>query len=600
MTRALGRSDRAVGLDITDDSVRGVEVEKGLIRSRAEVAFPAGSVVDGTIVDQAAVVRSLKQLWRTGRFHTHTAVFGAPIEHVVARQLDLPDLHPGELRSALRFEVDGVIPFSLDECVMDCAEIEREQLGDEPAVTRVLVVAVYLPPLRAWLDALRSARIEVTAVDHWAAGLVRAAGPSPRSAGSDELLVDIGEDTLSVCVQRDGVIRFARSLTGFATASSVASELEAELDRIERYRLRASAGGTAVLPETRAQRDPIADVVRSTIDYLAFQPGKVEVASVRLGGQLDRARTVLGSLVSMLGVPVSIVPPLLEDAAGQRRGLDLHRGRDLLALGHGLAARSDSFGPPPLDLLPTADRLAPQQRRARMIAVGSIGVAAAGLAAATALASPDVDGATTEQARAEALLSTTRAKLAQSASTSPDAVDLSNLSATIAVTSANSVDWKPLLDAIVGAAPPDSPLVAFAGTAGKPGNGGGDGLGTVQISVQGSGTAASSSWLEALGKVKLLSAPWPGATTSASGGLTPGSLATTEISATISRTAARTATVPATTAMVDPAAATADGGVTPAEDSASTSVAPILDGPGSVVVPAPTGSTPGPTEGSPS
>lgn len=575
MTRALGRSDRAVGLDITDDSVRGVEVEHGLIRSRAEVAFPAGSVVDGNIVDHAAVVRALKQLWRTGRFHTRSAVFGAPIDHVVARQLDLPDLQPAELRSALRFEVDGIIPFSLDECVMDCAEIEREQSDDEPAVTRVLVVAVYLPPLRAWLDALRSARIATTAVDHWAAGLVRAAGPSPRAAGADELLVDIGEDTLSVCVQRDGVIRFARSLTGFATASSVASELEAELDRIERYRLRANAGGTAVLPETHAQRDPIADVVRSTIDYLAFQPGKVEVASVRLGGQLDRARTVLGSLVSMLGVPVSIVPPLLEDGAGQRRGLDLHRGRDLLALGHGLAAHPDAFGPAPLDLLPAADRLAPRQRRARMMAAGSIAVAVAGLAAVTAMASPDVDSAATEQARAEGLLNTARAKLAEAAPIGPDAADLSNLSATIAVTSADSIDWKSLLDAIVAAAPPDSPLVAFTGNAGKPATGAGDGLGTVRLSVQGSGTAASASWLEALAEVTLLTAPWPGATTSASGGLTPGGLATTEISATIARAALPDA-------------------------AASTTIAPILDGPASAIEPIPTGSTPEPTQGRPS
>jgi type IV pilus assembly protein PilM len=537
--RRPGRNDRVVGLEIGDDSVRAVEVAKGLIRSRVELALPEGAVRFGEVHDDAAVRSTIKRVWKLGKLSSKTVVFGLPTEHIVARQADLPDLPIEELRRALRFEVSGVIPFPIDESILDCTEIEREQPADGPGIARVLVVAAYQPAVRRWLDVLKSAKLTVAALDHWAYGFLRAAGPGLRGPNGSEILVDIGADSLGILIHAGGVPRFARSLEGFAASASVSLELEAEIARIERFRRRLEDDGSGnTLVEQYVQRDPIADAVRSTVDYLEFQPGQIHLDNIRLAGDLDRARPVVAQLSDMLHIPVSVVPQMMDDPHFQRLGDLIHPERDLICLGHALALSEITFGPGPLDLIPEQDKLAPKRRRDNVSTLAALTIGATAVGAVIVTGLPNLSEERAALTQSNELLAQTRAKVAFTNQANPDSRELIKSTAMMSTAIAGAVDWSELLADIVAAAPPDAPLRAIATV--RPDAETPETLGSVTLTVQGASQNATASWLSALTNVDGLSNPWPGQTTSVDGGVSGNSQQTATVSATVNANAART------------------------------------------------------------
>jgi type IV pilus assembly protein PilM len=510
----LGTAERLVGVDITDDSIRGVEVAGGQVKARAEVNLPPGAVVAGDIHDPAAVKVALKELWKVGRFATKTAIVGAPLDQVVARQADLPDLSLEELRTSLRFEVGGVIPFPASESILDCTEIERLDDEDGQRIARVLVIAAYQPVIEKWLTVAGSAGVKVRAVDHWAHALVRAAGPSPQGGAASELIVDIGADTLSILVHQGGRVWFARSLPGFSRSATVSLELEAELARIERYRRRAeAAGATDVIPDVFAQRDPIVDAVRSTADYISFQAGSVPISAIRVSGDLDRARPVVAQLAEIMGVTVSVVPGLPAASEALRRGTTVHPERDLIAYGYALGRPNQPFGPSPAQLLPSGVVEQSRQRRARFGYSGVVGASVLVVAAVTLLGAPDPTSAQQEADRAQNALAVAQGKITKATGANPDAAQLAKLNAARAKILTGDVDWDDLVARIIAVSPANSPLVAVEAHRS-------DGtdknvIATVALTVQGGGLSATAEWLTALASVAELANVLPGSSSSA-------------------------------------------------------------------------------------
>jgi len=69
-----------VGLDLGATGIRGIQVSgKGgefTISRSAEVLLPAGSVINGRIIDRTLITSALKKLWRQGKFTTRNVYFG--------------------------------------------------------------------------------------------------------------------------------------------------------------------------------------------------------------------------------------------------------------------------------------------------------------------------------------------------------------------------------------------------------------------------------------------------------------------------------------------------------------------------------------------
>ena len=100
----------------------------------------------GAVVDGEALTEALRELCgRAGSSGPARCTSGIANAGVLVRQLDLDWMPPADFRKALRYQVQDVLPFSVDEANLDyhlLDELERRgEDGSTRRVARILLVA---------------------------------------------------------------------------------------------------------------------------------------------------------------------------------------------------------------------------------------------------------------------------------------------------------------------------------------------------------------------------------------------------------------------------------------------------------------------------
>ena len=506
---------RVAGLEISANRLRVVEQpSSGPIRT-GEIDLPEGAVGDGQILSATEATAAIRELWTAASIGTHDVMVGLSNQDIVSRQIDMPALEDRDLESALRFELADMIPFPMDDAILQFRRIEDHVDQRGVPHTRVLAVAALRSTLAAHLDILRDAGLRVRGVDLTPLALVRAvaadeASSGARAEGATEAIVAVTQDGLSVVVHTDGVARFTRTIAT-QLGSSLAGELEAELVLVEQYRQRA-VGDSGGAP-TFDRLDPVVEAIRGTLEYASIQPGSPTIDRVVVCGDQTLAATTAG-LAEVLRVPVVFADPLAAASAadGVTPLLTGVSSRFTAAFGLTLDSQGGPSGPAPLDLLPGRQEstgAGPLVRRA----AASAGVTAALLAALTMAAGPDVGSA--EQALGEAR---TGVELAQSrlhaaSADRHDSIETAALGTRAARVAAIQVDWARLDAAILAAAPAGSSVVSINGDGPTKSKTGKRSQGSIRIVASAASQTAISQWLDNLSRVPGLARPWLGSST---------------------------------------------------------------------------------------
>ncbi|WP_243059261.1 type IV pilus assembly protein PilM [Nocardioides sp. SR21] len=237
-----------VGLDIGSSGVRAAEFAPGRRRSTlrryAEVALAPGVVRTGGVVDGDALTEALRTLWSRGKFRTKNVTLGIANAGVLVRQLDLDWMPPADFRKALRYQVQDVLPISVDEANLDYHQLEELELpaenGTTRRVSRILLVAASRDMVDGFVDAAHRAGLQARGVDLLPFALVRARAPMTRAAET-EAIVDIGADVVSLVVHAGGTPRYVRMIPGIGGDTITAAVQERydwsweDAERTKRY-----------------------------------------------------------------------------------------------------------------------------------------------------------------------------------------------------------------------------------------------------------------------------------------------------------------------------------------------------------------------------
>jgi type IV pilus assembly protein PilM len=112
-----------IGLDVGTSGVRAVELvpkrRSFAVKRFAEVPLPRGVVRAGAVVDPGALTEHLRELWSVGRFGSKRVVLGIANAGVLVRQVDLEWMPPDDFRKALRYQVQDVLPFPVEDANLD-------------------------------------------------------------------------------------------------------------------------------------------------------------------------------------------------------------------------------------------------------------------------------------------------------------------------------------------------------------------------------------------------------------------------------------------------------------------------------------------------
>lgn len=202
-----------VGLDIGSEMLRAVEVEGGRSgRSKVlrhhEVAVPEGAVKNGEVVEPNTVSAALKHLWSTGGFRTKDVVLGVGNPKVLVRDLTVPRLSIKEIRAALPFQVQEILPVPVADALLDFYPVS-EAVTESGRVVSGLLVAAVKEAVMSNVRATILAGLNPVEVDLIPFALTRVLARGPRSDGT-VASVDVGATTTNVAITANGVPQFVR------------------------------------------------------------------------------------------------------------------------------------------------------------------------------------------------------------------------------------------------------------------------------------------------------------------------------------------------------------------------------------------------------
>lgn len=202
MTRSV------IGVEIAEESIRAVEVTGGrapMLVAAGEVLLPPGAARDSEVVDADAVALAATQLWAQAGFRSRKVVLSVANRRLLVREYTAPNLPAKQLRAALPFELEDLLPVPADRAVIDFYP-----LAIENKLAKGLLVAGAAEGIEGLLAALKKAGLWVDNVDFLPFGLARAVGRVIPAGSGPVAVAAVGEHTTSFTVVHDGIPRYAR------------------------------------------------------------------------------------------------------------------------------------------------------------------------------------------------------------------------------------------------------------------------------------------------------------------------------------------------------------------------------------------------------
>lgn len=560
-----------VGLDVGTHAVRAAEVLLGkgqpTLRRFAQVALPPGAVVDGEVVDPSAVSPALKRLWKEGGFKSRSVVTGVANPRVLVRSTEVPVMEAEDLRSALTFQVQELIPIPVEDTVFDYQIIDETTGHDGQRLYRVMLVAAHRDMLRSLLAALEGAGLTPLGIDLIPFALLRAlegpglfipplpalihkypthldsgsSGEVPDETGAGETgagetgageiysaIVSMGAGVTTVMLHEGGKPRFVRSIAsgGNDITEKLSEGLSIDVEEAEGLKRVVDSNSDDALQIRAAEivnsaTTELLEEIHDSLDYFRTQIGTGILNEVKVTGGVAMAQGIEDQIHAVFGngYSVSLAHPLEHLSIG-RTGIPtevLQASEPLLAAPVGLALNSvlSLSGIAPISLLPGEVTEHRRDRQQTMMAAGVVAGVAVLLGGVYFLRVGSVNDAQ-DDAKKEA------AKTSQLQSEVDTYKDVETLEAEVAsrkgVVQAVLVDdlaWTRLFQEISTVLPGDVWLTSFNATGATPTALGAasPSAGTITVGAIGFYQTSTARWLLRLGELESLRDLWvPSAT----------------------------------------------------------------------------------------
>jgi len=340
---------RIVGIDIGSTTVRAVEIE-GALKARPtivryhEVPLPLGAAKSGEVLETHTVASALKKLWSSGGFKSKDVVLGMGNQRVIARDLVMPKMSLTQIREALPFQVQDMLPMPVSEALLDFYPISEAEGDNGPVVNGLLVAAVKQSVL-ANVDAAILAGLAPVEVDLIPFALTRL---QARAHGGPETiaLVDVGSATTNVVIIIGGVPQFVRIIPAGGNDVTLAVAMSLEIDEgiAENAKRQLGLSPANVNPEHRPIVDQInrataelLNSIRNTLSYFDNTHPVANVGRIVLSGGGSRLTGFAAALQELTRTEVVSSDPFATLSVSKALGQSPMEVRDSMSVALGLA-----------------------------------------------------------------------------------------------------------------------------------------------------------------------------------------------------------------------------------------------------------------------
>jgi type IV pilus assembly protein PilM len=326
----LGAPKAVVGLDIGSSAIKAVELKvsgKGFrLAAWATEPLPPDSIVDGAIIDGAAVSAAIRRLLDNNKaFKTKDVAASLSGNAVIVKTISVPLMTDEELFASISWEAEQYIPFDIADVNLDY-QILNPGTGADGAAMEVLLVAAKKEKIADYTGVIeRAGRVPVVLdVDAFA---LQNAYEANYDLEADQVVVllNAGASSININILAGGRSLFTRdiALGGNFYTEALQKELELPFESAELAKKGhppEGIDGAAVAAVLHATTESVLLEIQKTFDFFKATATSDRIDHILLSGGASTVDGFTEALQQRFGVPVDPLPAAAAaDNCGRRR-----------------------------------------------------------------------------------------------------------------------------------------------------------------------------------------------------------------------------------------------------------------------------------------
>jgi len=284
-----------------------------------------GIVVAGEVRDVPALAAALESFFTDNKLPRKGIRLGIGTNRIGVRSLDVEGIDDvRQLGNAVRFRAHEALAIPMDEAVLDY-HVTGETVTESGGISRrVLLAAAYREPIDHYIEAFRSARLELVGIDVEAFALLRAVAPTraadPDAAPSAVVAVALGHDRSTLAISDGTVCDFMRVLEwgggklDAAISRALGLTLEEAGEVKNQLSLEADADPDPRITRARsavlAELETLARELVASLQFYQSEPGSLPIAEILVTGGTSQLPGLPEELERLIRARVRAADPL--------------------------------------------------------------------------------------------------------------------------------------------------------------------------------------------------------------------------------------------------------------------------------------------------
>jgi type IV pilus assembly protein PilM len=343
------RAKSLVGLDIGSSAVKAVELKpagKGYkVTAFGAEPVPPDSIVDGAIIDGAAVADAIRRLFDGRGIKTKEVAASLSGNAVIVKKITLPIMTEAELAESIYWEAEQYIPFDIQDVNLDYQIVDP---GDAAAGTMgVLLVAAKKEKIADYTGVIAQAGRSAVVVDVDGFALQNAYevnyGIQP---GQVVVLLNAGASATNINILTGDQSVFTRdiSIGGNAYTEALQRELSLPFEQADELKRGVAVDGVTfddARPVLRAVSENVMLEIQKTFDFFKATASSDRIDRIMVSGGASRAEGFTEMLGERFEAPIESFDPFKRVAFDSKRaqGVTAEAVAPTAAVAVGLALR---------------------------------------------------------------------------------------------------------------------------------------------------------------------------------------------------------------------------------------------------------------------
>lgn len=314
----LGGAGGLVGVDVGTSNIKVAElVKKGksFKLNRFGIApLPEGAIIEDEIHKDEEVIDAIKDALTEGDIKSRNVCIGVYGPNTIARKLQIEGGDEEEIEEQVEYESDQYLPFSFDDGKVDYHVVGENEGGG----LDVVIAGCKMNVFEEFTELGKNAKLKVKLVDLNILALCNVFtflnADKLKNSKDSYLLLDVGAQSTSFIVYKDGIINFAKEIVAGGMMYTEEIQRQMGVNYIEAEDLKIAGDGEGNMPEEvgliiEQVSEVLLGEIQKTLDFYINSSSDEGIVECHITGGAIQTDGFVERLEEVVGLPVVEINP---------------------------------------------------------------------------------------------------------------------------------------------------------------------------------------------------------------------------------------------------------------------------------------------------